>query len=188
MYWIWTSIGWPILSVFHFYYSQKHTLSVYNRVWEETWFVIDWWTWYLKFCSFLIKLGTCIPVFFWVVVLRSLNLLRCKIIFVESFCRVEKYGFLFFEMIYDDLCSLSLSGKIIYPFADLFVVQWKQLTEKYPKAKYYGILVWVWLYDNHICKFYTIFLLFIMYFMFLFIPNLQMKSFVISNSSHYIIL
>ena len=99
MYWIWTSIGWPILSVFHFYYSQKHTLSVYNRVWEETWFVIDWWTWYLKFCSFLIKLGTCIPIFFWVVVLRSFNLLRCKIIFVESFCRVEKYGFLFLKWV-----------------------------------------------------------------------------------------
>jgi UDP-N-acetylglucosamine:LPS N-acetylglucosamine transferase len=46
-----------------------------------------------------------------------------KIVFIESFARVKE---------------LSLSGKIIYPFADLFLVQWKQLTNKYRKAVYGG--------------------------------------------------
>ena len=34
--------------------------------------------------------------------------------------------------------ELSLSGKIIYPFADLFLVQWKELSKKYKKAVYGG--------------------------------------------------
>jgi UDP-N-acetylglucosamine:LPS N-acetylglucosamine transferase len=46
-----------------------------------------------------------------------------KTIFVESFCRVEKP---------------SLSGRLVYPIADLFIVQWKQLLKFYPKAEYGG--------------------------------------------------
>ena len=46
-----------------------------------------------------------------------------KIIYIESFARVH---------------SKSLTGKLIYPFADLFLVQWKPLLEIYPKAKYVG--------------------------------------------------
>ncbi|KAK8791062.1 hypothetical protein WA158_005693 [Blastocystis sp. Blastoise] len=70
--------------------------------------------------------GTCIPIFIWIILLRSINVLQCKTIFVESFCRVE---------------NLSLSGKIAYPLADVFIVQWKQLLQKHNKAKYIGILV-----------------------------------------------
>jgi beta-1,4-N-acetylglucosaminyltransferase len=46
-----------------------------------------------------------------------------KIIFIESFARIKE---------------LSLTGKIIYKFADLFLVQWKELAKKYPKAVYGG--------------------------------------------------
>jgi len=46
-----------------------------------------------------------------------------KIIFIESFCRIK---------------SPSLSARIIYPFADLFLVQWKQNLKFFPKAKYKG--------------------------------------------------
>ena len=36
----------------------------------------------------------------------------------------------------------SISGKIIYPFADMFLVQWKYLKEKYgEKAIYGGLLI-----------------------------------------------
>lgn len=48
-----------------------------------------------------------------------------KIIYIESYARV-----------YD----LSLTGKKLYGSADLFVVQWPDLVEQYPKAKYYGSL------------------------------------------------
>ena len=46
-----------------------------------------------------------------------------KVIFVETGSRVT---------------ALSLSGKIVYRIADLFVVQWPQLVEKYPKAVFGG--------------------------------------------------
>jgi UDP-N-acetylglucosamine:LPS N-acetylglucosamine transferase len=46
-----------------------------------------------------------------------------KVIFIESFCRVN---------------SPSLSGRIIYPFADLFLVQWKENLSFFPKARYAG--------------------------------------------------
>lgn len=51
------------------------------------------------------------------------KLMKIKVIYVESYTRIK---------------DLSLSGKILYPFVDLFVVQWKQLTYAYPKAVYGG--------------------------------------------------
>ena len=47
-----------------------------------------------------------------------------KVIFIESLSRVE---------------SPSLTGRLVYPIADLFLVQWKRLLKKYgSKAKYWG--------------------------------------------------
>lgn len=47
-----------------------------------------------------------------------------KIIFIESLSRVE---------------NPSLTGKILYPISDLFLVQWKSLLKKYgKKTKYRG--------------------------------------------------
>lgn len=46
-----------------------------------------------------------------------------KIIYIESFARVN---------------NQSLTGKLVYPFADLFLVQWESLLKVYPKAKYVG--------------------------------------------------
>jgi len=49
-----------------------------------------------------------------------------KIIFIESFCRVEEP---------------SLSGKFIYPISDLFLVQWPEMLKKYGgKAVYKGAI------------------------------------------------
>lgn len=54
-------------------------------------------------------------------------LLKTKIIFIESFCRIKEP---------------SLSGKIIYPISDLFFVQWKRMLKKYgKKAIYRGAVV-----------------------------------------------
>lgn len=52
------------------------------------------------------------------------KLMGKKIIYIETFARIH---------------SLSLSGKIVYPMADRFIVQWKELEVKYPKAYYGGI-------------------------------------------------
>lgn len=46
-----------------------------------------------------------------------------KIIYIESFARTR---------------TPSLTGKLVYPFANLFIVQWEELLEYYPKAKYIG--------------------------------------------------
>ncbi|GFR62322.1 UDP-N-acetylglucosamine transferase subunit ALG14-like protein [Elysia marginata] len=69
--------------------------------------------------------GTCIPVCFAGLMLRITGLHHTTVVYVESFCRVE---------------SLSLSGKLLYYLIDDFFVQWPQLKEKYPRAKYIGRL------------------------------------------------
>ena len=32
----------------------------------------------------------------------------------------------------------TLAGRLVYPIADTFVVQWEEMTKIYPKAKYWG--------------------------------------------------
>ena len=51
------------------------------------------------------------------------KLLRKKVIFIETFANSK---------------TKTLSGKIIYPIADLFIVQWEEMLELYPKAIYGG--------------------------------------------------
>lgn len=46
-----------------------------------------------------------------------------RVIYIESFARVN---------------NRSLTGRLVYPFADLFLVQWELLLKLYPKAKYVG--------------------------------------------------
>lgn len=46
-----------------------------------------------------------------------------KIIYIESFARVD---------------TASLTGKFMYRIADLFIVQWQEMLEIYPKAIYGG--------------------------------------------------
>ncbi|XP_053349623.1 UDP-N-acetylglucosamine transferase subunit ALG14 homolog [Clarias gariepinus] len=70
--------------------------------------------------------GTCIPLCAAGLLLGILGLKRVLLVYVESICRVE---------------SLSLSGKILYRFADYFFVQWKPLQAKYPKSIYIGRIV-----------------------------------------------
>lgn len=53
------------------------------------------------------------------------KVLKKKIIYVETYARVN---------------DLTRTGKIMYKHADLFMVQWKKLKEKYPLAVYGGSL------------------------------------------------
>ncbi|KAJ7647273.1 glycosyltransferase family 1 protein [Roridomyces roridus] len=70
--------------------------------------------------------GTCFVLCIAVCVNRFLGLSAPKTIYIESFARVE---------------SLSLSGKLLYPFVDRFVVQWRQLLKKAKGAEFRGLLV-----------------------------------------------
>lgn len=51
------------------------------------------------------------------------KLFGSKIIFIESFAKRD---------------SANLSGKMVYPIADLFMVQWESMLKIYPKAVYKG--------------------------------------------------
>lgn len=52
---------------------------------------------------------------------------KSKVIFIESFCRIKEP---------------SLSGKLIYPVSDLFLVQWKEMLKFYgERAIYRGAVV-----------------------------------------------
>lgn len=70
--------------------------------------------------------GTCVPIVLMAFMLAVLGFKKTTVVYVESFCRVR---------------TLSLTGRILYHLADHFVVQWPQLTTKYPRAKYQGLLV-----------------------------------------------
>jgi UDP-N-acetylglucosamine:LPS N-acetylglucosamine transferase len=55
------------------------------------------------------------------------KVLRIRTIFVESCCRVK---------------TASGTGRVVYPLADVFLVQWPQLLDVYgPKARYAGGLL-----------------------------------------------
>ncbi len=48
-----------------------------------------------------------------------------KIIYIETFANINKK---------------TATGRLIYPIADLFIVQWKEMLKLYPKAVYGGII------------------------------------------------
>lgn len=48
-----------------------------------------------------------------------------KVVFIESFAKSQ---------------SKTISGRIVYPIADLFIVQWESMLELYPKAIYGGAI------------------------------------------------
>lgn len=51
------------------------------------------------------------------------HLFNKKFIYIESFARMK---------------SLNTTGKLLYMYADLFIVQWEELLKYYPKAVYGG--------------------------------------------------
>lgn len=66
--------------------------------------------------------GTCVPVCLVAFMMKLFHYTDSSIIFVESICRVK---------------SLSLTGKLMYFIADLIIVQWPELRQKYgQRVKY----------------------------------------------------
>ncbi|KAJ2799803.1 metalloprotease [Coemansia helicoidea] len=70
--------------------------------------------------------GNCVVVCIAALVPRILGLKHIPIVYVESFARVH---------------TLSLSGRLVYPLADRFIVQWPGLAQMYPRAEYIPYLV-----------------------------------------------
>lgn len=61
--------------------------------------------------------GVCVPFIY------IAKLFKIKTVYIELLTRVD---------------SLSLSGKLVYPVVDCFLVQWPELVNKYKKAKFEG--------------------------------------------------
>jgi beta-1,4-N-acetylglucosaminyltransferase len=53
------------------------------------------------------------------------KLLGSKIIYIESFANIN---------------TKTLTGRLIYPIADMFIVQWESMLKVYPKAKFGGAI------------------------------------------------
>ena len=60
---------------------------------------------------------TCVPMCY------IAKIFRKKVIYIESFANIE---------------TKTLTGRLIYPIADIFIVQWHSMLKLYPKAKYRG--------------------------------------------------
>lgn len=56
-------------------------------------------------------------------ILLIAKLCKKKVVFIESFSKVN---------------SATITGKVVYKFADLFIVQWEELIKYYPNAKFGG--------------------------------------------------
>lgn len=46
-----------------------------------------------------------------------------KIVYIETFANIN---------------TKTVTGKLLYPISDLFIVQWQEMLKLYPKAKYFG--------------------------------------------------
>lgn len=62
--------------------------------------------------------GTCLPIVLAALLWRVCGR-PCAAVFVESLCRTW---------------TLSLTGRLLYPFVDVFCVHWTSLVERYPSA------------------------------------------------------
>ncbi|KAI5967783.1 ALG14 [Candida theae] len=70
--------------------------------------------------------GTCISIAYMLFVFKLLGLNHTKIIYIESLARVKR---------------LSLSGRLIMPITNRFIVQWDPLYKQYSRAEFYGMLM-----------------------------------------------
>ncbi|KAI6205355.1 UDP-N-acetylglucosamine transferase subunit ALG14-like protein [Aphelenchoides besseyi] len=69
--------------------------------------------------------GTCIPICIVAFILDFFYLINCRIVYVESVCRVQ---------------TLSLSGKLLYysRICDDLLVQWPELKQRYDRTVFLG--------------------------------------------------
>ncbi|OBA18992.1 Alg14-domain-containing protein [Metschnikowia bicuspidata var. bicuspidata NRRL YB-4993] len=70
--------------------------------------------------------GTSVPIAYTLFFMSLFGGCKTKIVYIESLARVH---------------NLSLSGRLIMPIANRFLVQWAPLAFKYQRAEYYGILI-----------------------------------------------
>jgi len=116
------------IEVFRIRRSREVGQSYISSIWTTLLATLDSVKVIFKFRPHLILCngpGTCIPICMGGILVRFIAVEDPRIVFVESFARVQ---------------TLSLTGHLLYYMADRFVVQWPQLSKKYPRAEYIGNL------------------------------------------------
>lgn len=102
------------------YFTQNMGASVFNMVKGLPWVLQVLWK---ERPDLIVSMGAEIAIPFFYVA----KVLGIRTIFIESWCRIT---------------DLSGTGKLVYPVADLFLVQWPQLLSKCgKKAMYKGAVV-----------------------------------------------
>lgn len=109
------SVGEPLLS------SVKNTLTSFCCTLKSLWTLSE-----LPSVLLLNGPGTSVPLAYLLFLMKFFGLCNTRIIYIESLARVQE---------------LSLSGILLLPISDRFIVQWAQLYYKYKRAEYYGILI-----------------------------------------------
>lgn len=70
--------------------------------------------------------GICVPYFYLFWVFNKLHITKTKLIFVESWCRVQ---------------SLSITGKVINRIVDEYLVHWENQAKLSNKTRYVGQII-----------------------------------------------
>ena len=95
---------------------------IFSYVFKFSYNIIKSFYYYLKFKpDYIVTTGThtAVPMCYIGKIFGS------KIIFIETFANKN---------------TKTLSGKMVYPIADLFIVQWEEMKKLYPKAVYGGAI------------------------------------------------
>lgn len=109
-----------VQAIAHAYFTPNIGTSVWRMFWALLW---AWRILRRERPDAIVSLGAeiALPFFY------LSKLLGIRTIFIESWCRVE---------------NLSKTGRLVYPIADVFLVQWPQLLQVCgPKARYQGAVI-----------------------------------------------
>ena len=125
-------------SIFYLTYKQKQLNNISNKVYYVThpkhgWIIsrfilllINFFQSYMVFIrekpDLIISTGADVTLS----IMLIAKLFKRKVIFIESGANVSRP---------------SLTGKLIYKFSDLFIIQWEELSKYYPKGIYGGPLL-----------------------------------------------
>ena len=104
--------------------KQSWLSTVFTSIWSllQAFYVMSRYRPQLLICN---GPGTCLSLCYSAFLMNILGISSTKIVFVESFCRVK---------------ALSLTGKLLLPIADKFIVQWPELQHVSSRAEYLGVL------------------------------------------------
>lgn len=87
-----------------------------TNFWQSLWIYLHKWPRFILSTGSGMAIATCLIGKFF----------GSKIIYIETGARIR---------------HPSLTGRLLYHFADLFIVQWEQLLKHFPNARYGGLLV-----------------------------------------------